>query len=423
MNHSLWRPYTQMHTAPSPLLVKRTLGSELFLEDGRVLIDAISSWWTNCHGYNHPHIVEAICRQTQTMPHVMLGGLSHQPAQQLADRLLALLPPSLGHVFFSESGSVSIEVAMKMALQFWLNQNHPQKDKFIFFKHSYHGDTFAAMSVCDPEEGMHEPLSSVLIPHHFYPPPLHTFDPQHFETFIRQHHQHCAALILEPLVQGAGGMKFYAPETLQHIEHLCQQYDVLLIADEIFTGFGRLGQHLFAHEKAHITPDIICLSKALTGGTLPLAATIASKQIFNAFLSEDFDKALMHGPTYMGNPIACQAANASLDLFEGQQWVEKVQAIETHLFQALLPLTEYVGVNEVRVQGALGVIEFQSPITEHAQSIKDDFIDLGVFARPFGNIVYTCPNFEISTSHLTKITDAMVLIAEKWGQHHRLKAN
>ncbi|MGH6869255.1 MAG: adenosylmethionine--8-amino-7-oxononanoate transaminase, partial [Methylocella sp.] len=321
----VWLPYAQMKTAPAPLAAARTHGTRIVLADGRELIDGIASWWTACHGYNHPHIRAAVQQQLETMPHVMLGGLAHAPALTLAHRLTRLLPDDLDRVFFSESGSVAVEVAMKMATQYWLNQCVRGRAKFLAFKGGYHGDTFATMAVCDPEEGMHRLFSGILPQNHVIDLPRDVDAIEAFERLLERHADELAGIVVEPLVQGAGGMLFHDSEVLRRLRRAADRYSLLLIFDEIFTGFGRTGS-MFACQEAGVVPDIVTLSKALTGGTLPLAATIARRKVFEAFWSDDPLHALMHGPTYMGNALACAAANASLDLFEREPRLAQVQA-------------------------------------------------------------------------------------------------
>jgi adenosylmethionine-8-amino-7-oxononanoate aminotransferase len=323
-----------MQTVPEPLAVARTDGVRIVLDDGRELVDGTSSWWTACHGYNHPHIRAAVAAQLERMPHVMLGGLMHAPAAALAARLARLLPGDLEHVFFSESGSVAVEVALKMALQYRLNRGERGRRRFAAFTHAYHGDTFAAMSVCDPEEGMHALFAGVLAEQLIVPLPADAESAMEFERAVGRHAHELTAVIVEPLVQAAGGMKFHSPETLAHVAVVARRHDLLLILDEIATGFGRAGT-LFACEQAGVVPDIVTLSKALTGGTLPLAATVASRSVFDAFSSDDPAHALMHGPTFCGNPLGCAAAHASLDLFEREPRLEQVAAIERQLREGL----------------------------------------------------------------------------------------
>ncbi|HVH81589.1 MAG TPA: adenosylmethionine--8-amino-7-oxononanoate transaminase, partial [Stellaceae bacterium] len=304
---NIWLPYTQMKTASLPVPVVSASGVRLHLADGRELIDGISSWWTACHGYAQPHILKSVREQLEKTPHVMFGGLAHEPAYRLASRLASILPGDLNHVFFSESGSVAVEVALKMATQFWLNQGE-RRTKFISFRGGYHGDTFATMSICDPDEGMHKLFRGV-VPEQFVVHLPDTKDHQAaLQRLLNEKSQEIAAIFIEPLVQGAGGMKFHDAAVLAKLKKLSQQHNVLLIFDEIFTGFARTGS-MFACQQANVVPDIICLGKALTGGTVPLAATIATDRIFNAFLSDDADAALMHGPTYMAYPLGCAAAN------------------------------------------------------------------------------------------------------------------
>lgn len=401
---AIWRPYTQMQTAPAPLLATRTEGSRIWLDDGRCLIDGIASWWTACHGYNHPAIQSAVAAQLERMPHVMLGGLVHEPVIELAARLGDILPGDLNHCFFSESGSVAVEVAMKMARQYWINRGERSRHRLLSFRHAYHGDTFAAMSVCDPEEGMHalfaESLEQQLIVD--LPRDEQAFD--QFDAQLARHSGELAALIIEPLVQGAGGMKFHSPETLQRIVATARAHDLLVIFDEIATGFGRTGT-LFAAEQAGVVPDIMALSKALTGGTLPLAATVARRHVYEAFLSDDAGKALMHGPTYSGNPLACAAANASIELFASEPRLEQVAAIEQQLITGLEPCRSLDGVADVRVKGAIGVVELFGPV-DH-DGLRSAFVDRGAWIRPFGNVVYLMPAFTTTEDELAVLTRAV----------------
>jgi adenosylmethionine---8-amino-7-oxononanoate aminotransferase len=411
-NH-LWLPYTQMQTARPSLAAAATKGARIILADGRELIDGIASWWTACHGYNDPHIQAAVTDQVTRLPHMMLGGLVNEPAARLASRLAALAPGSLAHVFFSESGSVSVEIAMKMALQYWLNRGHHGRVKFVCFRYAYHGDTLGAMSVCDPDEGMHSLFRGALLPQFMADLPQDAESRAALDEFLRTHREEIAGVIVEPLVQGAGGMKFHAPEVLRELRALCDRHGHLLIADEIMTGFGRTGT-LFACEQAGIVPDIMTLSKALTGGTLALAATLASEEVYRAFLGEEDSLALMHGPTYMGNALACAAANASLDLFGREPRLAQVAAIEAHLREALAPCAEMPGVTDVRVKGAIGVVQVQD--MRARDWFKARFIEEGVWLRPFGDIVYTTPPFTITTDELTQITGAMVRVIGEWSR-------
>jgi adenosylmethionine---8-amino-7-oxononanoate aminotransferase len=409
----IWLPYTQMKTAAPPLPVARTQGSRIFLADGRELIDGIASWWTACHGYNHPHIRDAVMHQLSLMPHVMFGGLVHEPALNLARRLTALLPKGLTHVFFSDSGSVAVEVAMKMAVQFWLNKGVSQRSRFVAFKGGYHGDTFATMSVCDPEEGMHGLFAKVLPQQIIAGLPADGPSRQTFDELLERHAKEVAGIIVEPLVQGAGGMLFHDAQVLQHLRAAADRHGLLLIFDEIFTGFGRTGT-MFACEAAGVAPDIMTLSKALTGGTMGLAATIASKDVFEAFLSDEPSHALMHGPTYMANPLACAAANASLDLFEREPRLKQVVAISKALALGLEPARKFPHVRDVRVKGAIGVVELDC--IEDLNELKRRFVEAGVFIRPFRNIVYLTPAFTISAEDLNRLTGAAVSVLEQWTQ-------
>src|SRR5712691_3279132 len=332
----VWLPYAQMKTMRPPLAVARTQGCRIVLADGRELIDGIASWWTACHGYNHPHIRAAVERQLARMPHVMLGGLAHEQALTLARRLAARIPGDLERVFFSESGSVAVEVAMKMAVQFWLNRGVRTRKKIVAFTGGYHGDTTGAMAVCDPEAGMHALFRGLLPEHHVVDLPQDEASIAAFGRLLERHADELAGIIVEPLVQGAGGMRFHDAPVLRRLREAADRYQLLLIFDEIFTGFGRTGS-LFACEAAGVVPDIITLSKALTGGTLPLAATIANKKVFEAFWSDDPRHALMHGPTYMANALACAAANASLDLFETEPRLQQVADISAALMRGLAP--------------------------------------------------------------------------------------
>jgi adenosylmethionine-8-amino-7-oxononanoate aminotransferase len=407
----IWMPYTQMETAPLPQAAVATEGTRITLADGNQLIDGVASWWSACHGYNHPHIQAAVIAQVQQMPHVMLAGMGNEPAFTLAQRLAALTPNGLERVFFSESGSVSVEIAMKMAVQYWLNQGGPEKTKFICFKGAYHGDTITAMSVGDPEDGIHGRFAGLVPDQPRTPLPRDEASRDAFETFVADHADRSAAMILEPLVQGAGGMIFHDPKTLRAVREACDRHGLLLILDEIMTGLGRLGT-LFACEQAAVTPDIMTLSKSLTGGTLPLAATIASTSVFEGFLSPELDQALMHGPTFTGNALACAAANASLDLFETEPRLEQVRTIEAHLGQALEPCRQMNGVVDVRVLGAIGVVELET--IADMNGLRARFIDAGCWIRPFGNIVYLMPAFTIGEDDLARLCETVVRVV---GEH------
>jgi len=410
----IWRPYAQMKTARPPLPVVATRDSRIVLADGRELIDGIASWWTACHGYNHPHIRAAVERQLATMPHVMFGGLAHEQALTLALRLAGLLPGDLERVFFSESGSVAVEVAMKMAVQFWNNYGARGRSKFLAFTGGYHGDTTGAMAVCDPGEGMHRLFHDLLPQHHIVDLPQDEASVAAFERCLDAHAHELAGIIVEPLVQGAGGMRFHDAAVLKRLRQAANRHGLLLIFDEIFTGFGRTGT-MFAFEAAGVVPDIITLGKALTGGTLPLAATVARRHVFDAFWSDDPSHALMHGPTYMANPLACAAANASLDLFEREPRLQQVVAIAQALRDGLGPCHDLPGVKDVRVLGAIGVVELDR--LDDAESLRARFAEQGFFIRPFSNIVYLTPAFTIDTGNLAALIGAIRQELSRLGTH------
>ncbi len=399
----LWLPYTPMLDPPPPLPVARTFGTRIVLTDGRELIDGVASWWTACHGYNHPHIKAAIATQLDTLPHVMFAGLVHRPAADLARRLAALLPGDLDHVFFTDSGSVAVEVALKMAVQYWLNKGTERRSTFLAFRGGYHGDTLGAMSVTDPEDGMHRIFQGLLPTHHFLDLPRDDATAATVEAFLERHHQTFAGMIVEPLVQGAGGMLFHDPVVLKRLRRLADRFDLLLIFDEIFTGFARTGT-MFACEAAGVVPDIITLSKALTGGTLALAATVARGRVFEAFRSGDPAHALMHGPTFMANPLACAAANASLDLYASEPRLAQAAAIEAALGRDLDACRMLPGVVDVRVKGAIGVVELDRP---DLPRLRQAFVDAGVWLRPFGNIVYLAPALTIDAADLARLTETV----------------
>jgi adenosylmethionine---8-amino-7-oxononanoate aminotransferase len=403
----IWLPYAQMKTATPPLPVVRTHGSRIVLADGRELIDGIASWWTACHGYNHPHIRQAFERQLAAMPHVMFGGLAHEQALTLAKRLAALLPGDLTRVFFSDSGSVAVEVAMKMAMQYWINRGVKGRNQFIAFKGGYHGDTTGAMAVSDSEDGMHALFAGLLPQHLIVDLPDDEAREAALGKLLAKRADDIAGIIVEPLVQGAGGMKFHDATVLKRLRALADKHDVLLIFDEIFTGFGRTGT-MFSCEAAQVTPDIITLSKALTGGTLGLAATVASRKVFDAFWSDDPKKALMHGPSYMANAMACAAANASLDLFEREPRLQQVATISAALALGLEPCRALRGVRDVRVMGAVGVVEMAR--IDSLDALRTKFVEEGVFVRPFGNVIYLTPAFTIAPDELKVLIDAVVKV-------------
>jgi adenosylmethionine-8-amino-7-oxononanoate aminotransferase len=401
----IWLPYAQMKTVAPPLAVSSTHGSRIRLTDGRELIDGIASWWTACHGYNHPHIRAAVERQLAQMPHVMFGGLVHEPALTLARRLVGLLGPTdLDRVFFSESGSVAVEVALKMAVQYWGNRGRRGRSRFLAFTGGYHGDTTGAMAVSDPHGSMHAAFRGLLPEQITVDLPVDETSSAAFKAALERHADELAAIIVEPLVQGAGGMRFHDTQVLRTLRAAADRYELLLIFDEIFTGFGRTGS-LFALQAVGFVPDIVTLSKALTGGTLPLAATIAGKKVFEAFWSDDPTHALMHGPTFMANPLACAAANASLDLFEREPRLDQVGKISGALVAGLESCRKLPGVKDVRVKGAIGVVELDR--IENLNALRQRFVAEGVFIRPFGSIVYLTPAFTIAEDELAKLTDAV----------------
>jgi adenosylmethionine-8-amino-7-oxononanoate aminotransferase len=398
----IWLPYTQMKTTRPPLAVERTRGTRIVLADGRELVDGIASWWTACHGYNHPHIVGAIRAQAAKMPHVMLGGLVHEQALTLAQRLCAIAPGGMERVFFSDSGSVAVEVAMKMATQYWLNQNIRGRTKFLAFRGGYHGDTIATMAVCDPDEGMHALFTGLLPEHHILDLPRDEQTSAALDSFLERHAAELAGIIVEPMVQGAGGMLFHDESVLRQLRAAADKYELLLIFDEIFTGFGRTGT-MFASQC--VAPDIVTLGKGLTGGTLPLAATLATRKVFDAFWSDEAAHALMHGPTYMGNALACAAANASLDLFERENRLKAACDIAAGLTRGLGPCIGTKGVRDVRVRGAIGVVELDR--IPDLNDLKRRFVEEGVWVRPFRNIVYLTPALTIDDGDLNALTGAI----------------
>jgi adenosylmethionine---8-amino-7-oxononanoate aminotransferase len=410
----VWLPYTQMKTASPPLAVAATRGSRIVLADGRELIDGIASWWTACHGYNHPHIQATVERQLKEMPHVMLGGLVHEQALTLAKRLATLMAPAdLGRVFFSESGSVAVEVALKMAVQYWGNRGVRGRTRIVSFAGSYHGDTTGAMAVSDPEGSMHAAFRGLLPQQITLDLPTDEASEKAFAALLEERAGEIAAIIVEPLVQGAGGMRFHAPQVLRTLRAAADRYDILLIFDEIFTGFGRTGS-LFAFQAAGVVPDILTIGKALTGGTLPLAATLANQKVFAAFWSDDPAHALMHGPTFMANALACAAANASLDLFAREPRLDQVAQISAVLSRDLAVCGSMPGVKNVRVQGAVGVVELDRIADLNAW--RQRFVDEGVFIRPFGSVVYLTPAFTIEPGELTTLTAALTRVVAGLGR-------
>lgn len=413
--HAVWHPYSAVDS-PVPLFpVASAQGVQLRLTDGRDLIDGMASWWCMIHGYNHPVLNAAVERQLRDMAHVMFGGLTHAPAVDLAEKLVAITPPGLELVFFTDSGSVAIEVAMKMAIQTWHSRGRPRKTRFVSLRRGYHGDTLHAMSVCDPVTGMHTLFEGVVPRQLFVPAPGGAVDgpadPQDIaalEQVLREQGEEIAALILEPVVQGAGGMRFYSPDYLRIARALCDRHEVLLIADEIATGFGRSGR-LFACEHADISPDILCLGKALTGGYLTMAATLTTRAVGTSIGGGE-PGVFMHGPTFMANPLACAVALASVDLLLGSPWQSRVGQLERGLRDGLAPCACMLHVADVRVLGAIGVVELTHPVD--MRRVQPMFVERGIWVRPFGRLVYLMPPFVINDAELAQLTAATVDVVE-----------
>jgi adenosylmethionine---8-amino-7-oxononanoate aminotransferase len=409
----VWHPYSRMPAAETPLPVVGAEGCEIELADGRRLIDGMASWWSVIHGYRAPQIMDAVRDQLERMPHVMFGGLTHEPAIRLCQRLGELAPRSdervLDRVFLSDSGSVAVEVAMKMALQYQAGVGQPSRKRFLTVRGGYHGDTFAAMSVCDPDNGMHTLFRGALADQLFADLPAASADAgsedlRSVAQLLEAHSEEIAAFIIEPIVQGAGGMRFYRAAYLTEVAALCRQHGVLLICDEIATGFGRSGT-MFASEQADVVPDLLCVGKALTGGTMSLAATLTTAEVARG-IDRSAAGCFMHGPTFMGNPLACAAANASLDLLAARDWQSEVAAIEAQLNVGLEPCRDVAGVSDVRVKGAIGVIQFSE--LARASEIQAAVVERGVWLRPFRNLLYTMPPYVISEGQLGQVIDAMV---------------
>jgi len=414
---SIWLPYTQMKTSPEPLKVKSAKGCEIQLEDGTKLVDGIASWWSVCHGYQNEYIVSAMEAQLKQLSHVMFAGLAHEPAYRLAKKLTDFTPDGLSKVFFSDSGSTAVEVAMKMCVQHWNNKGEKRRDKFISFREGYHGDTMGALSLGDPNSWIAKSFNNYTPRQYVLDIPRNEYDFAEFEEVVEGIKDTVAGIIIEPLVQGAGGMVFHQADILAEIYRIAKKYNIIFIADEIMTGFYRTG-YKFACMEAGITPDIMCLGKALTGGMISLAATITTDDIFDSFLDDKLEKAFMHGPTFMANPLACSAALASLELFEKEDFHKKIEDIETILREELQQFESHKLIKETRVKGAIGVLKINEDaiygdLWEYIFELRSELVKQGVWLRPFKNIIYIMPSYTITESQIRKLCDSVKNVLDK----------